>query len=201
MKRARGMRNQEIEPGSFEFERIQPFILTQSQLIELLHAEGLIYKTADGYGLTPKGMRIFKKSLPVREEVIAWGHPNIRGTHETTFEVTKEENVTENGDCIIGVRANKGCADLSEEVKEALKEGKKVKLTLIVDDVTDVAEAVGSPALRLTNKTSIVVRKSDYIDDRTLAIMCNKAAKDLDRRLIQKLKNPEQKLRIVIEVL
>ncbi|MCD6403528.1 MAG: DUF371 domain-containing protein [Candidatus Aenigmarchaeota archaeon] len=137
----------------------------------------------------------------MREEIVAWGHPNILGTHETTFEITKDLEVTKKGDCIIGVRANKSCNDLSEELKSALKEGRKVRITLIAGEESDVIEAVGSPALKLTDKDSIVVRKSDFIDERTLAIMSNKAAKDINRKLLEKMKNPDQKLRVVIEVL
>ena len=147
-------RQQEIEPGTLEIEPIRPQIFTQSQLIELLQAEGLVYETKGGYVLTERGMRVFKRSLPVREEVIAWGHPNILGTHETTFEITKEKELTKKGDCIIGVKANKSCYDLSDEIKSALKEGRKVRITLIAGEEKDVIEAVGSPALKLTNKTS-----------------------------------------------
>ena len=40
------------------------------------------------------------------EIVIARGHPNIRATHKTTLEVTKEKELSPRGDCIIGI-----CAD------------------------------------------------------------------------------------------
>jgi len=37
----------------------------------------------------------------------------------------------------------------------------------------------------------MVIRKSDYIDARTLAINSNKAAKDIKRELVELLRNPE----------
>ena len=36
----------------------------------------------------------------------ARGHENIRGVHKTTFEFTKEKELTLKGDCIIGVNAD-----------------------------------------------------------------------------------------------
>jgi hypothetical protein len=45
-----------------------------------------------------------------------------------------------------------------------------------------------------------VIRKSDYISNRTLAIRSDKAAQDLSRDLVQKLKNPKQKAKITLVV-
>jgi uncharacterized protein len=47
--------------------------------------------------------------------------------------------------------------------------------------------AVGSPELRLVHPKDIVIRKSGYISDRTLAIHADKASKDLTRILVEKL--------------
>jgi hypothetical protein len=46
----------------------------------------------------------------------------------------------------------------------------------------------------------MVVRKSSYIDDRTLAVNADKAAADLPRKLVEKLQNPKQKARITLKV-
>ncbi|MDX1814121.1 MAG: DUF371 domain-containing protein, partial [Candidatus Bathyarchaeia archaeon] len=43
-------------------------------------------------------------------------------------------------------------------------------------------------------------RKSDYVCSRTLAIHADKAAQDLSRGLVEKLKNPKQKMKITLEV-
>ena len=48
------------------------------------------------------------------------GHPLVLGTHPTTFEVTCEKHLTENGNCIIGVAADKGCAGLSADFNRCL---------------------------------------------------------------------------------
>ncbi|MHA2278224.1 MAG: DUF371 domain-containing protein [Candidatus Kariarchaeaceae archaeon] len=38
----------------------------------------------------------------------AWGHPNITSRHKTTWQITTEDHLTLNGDCIIGIRSNMG---------------------------------------------------------------------------------------------
>ena len=43
----------------------------------------------------------------------------------------------------------------------------------------------------MSHPTDMVVRKSGYICGRTLAINADKAACDLSRALVEKLKNPE----------
>ncbi|MEM5882323.1 MAG: DUF371 domain-containing protein [Candidatus Aenigmatarchaeota archaeon] len=142
-------------------------------------------------------VRIFES---IKEEVIAYGHPKIQATHESTLEITKEDFLTEKGDCIIGIKANKSVIDFSEEFKIALKSGAKVKITIIVDELQEVFYAFGSPALKLTNDKSIVIRKSDFIDDRTAVILSNKAAIDIDRRIVEKIKNPNKQLKIIFEI-
>ncbi len=53
----------------------------------------------------------------MEEEIIFYGHPNIRAMHEKTIELTKAKDITLRGDCIIGVNANKACIDLSNTIK------------------------------------------------------------------------------------
>jgi len=127
------------------------------------------------------------------EEVIAYGHPNILATHKSTFEITKEHTLTRKGNCIIGIRANKACKDLSEKFKKALKNNVPVRIIIKSDDFRDDLIGYGSPNLILSDETSIVIRKSSYICPRTLLINANKAACDIDRNLIshiRKSKNP-----------
>jgi hypothetical protein len=54
--------------------------------------------------------------------------------------------------------------------------------------------------LELTHSQEMVVRKSDYASDRTLGIHADKAAKDLSRDLVEKLKTPKQKAKITLTV-
>ncbi len=134
------------------------------------------------------------------EKIVAFGHEKVKGTHKTTIEITKENFLTYKGDCIIGVKSEKACFYLNENTKKILRTGKKIRFILEVNGKTDVVNAFGSPDLILTNKTSLVIRKSEFVDDRTVAIKADKAAKDLNRSLIEELKNPNAKLIIrVIE--
>ncbi|HIP90528.1 MAG TPA: DUF371 domain-containing protein [Candidatus Nanopusillus sp.] len=120
--------------------------------------------------------------------VVARGHPLIKAIHKSTFEITKDNYLTPNGDCIIGICASHAVCDLPEDLKEHLKFGGKIRIILEVCGNKDEIIAYGHPSLKLVDKRSIVVRKSDYIDARTLAIRANKAARDINRDLIKKLK-------------
>jgi len=119
----------------------------------------------------------------------AKGNKLIKATHRSTLEITKDNYLTERGDCIIGISANYSVKDLPEDLKDHLLNGGKVKIVIKVDDLIDNIIAYGSKRLLLTNDRSIVIRKSDYIDDRTLAINSNKSAIDIDRSLIDRLRN------------
>ena len=137
----------------------------------------------------------------VIEKILAFGHANILGTHKTTIEITKEPELSKQGDCIIGVNADKSCADLSNELKTALKSNKKFEIILRAGGIEEKISGFGSPDLKLTNKKDIVLRKSSHIDDRTLLIRCDKACTDLNKKLIQKLQNPHTELELLIETI
>ncbi|MBX5327811.1 MAG: DUF371 domain-containing protein [Candidatus Bathyarchaeota archaeon] len=136
------------------------------------------------------------------ETIIACGHENIQATHATTFEVTKEKKLSRKGDCIIAVSANKALADLSSEFKKRLRQD-NAKLTILIEagDIADAVTAFGNSKLILTHPTDIVVRKSSYICNRTLAIQADKAACDLSLKLVEKLKNPKQKVKITLKLI
>jgi len=139
--------------------------------------------------------------MEVTEIILGYGHENIQATHKTTFEITKEAQLSRRGDCIIAVSANKTMADFSSEFKENLhKEKAKIMILIEAGDAAEVMNAFGSPRLILTHRTDMVVRKSNYICNRTLAIQADKAACDLSRKLAEKLRNPKQKVKITLTV-
>jgi hypothetical protein len=141
------------------------------------------------------------RTSEVREVVFGYGHENIQATHKTTLEFTKDPHLTKKGDCIVTVAADKALADLSAEFKENLrKRHAKLSVLIEVDGVTEQVNAYGSPRLVLTHPTDMVIRKSDYACNRTLAIHADKAAQDLPREFVEKLKNPKQKVKITLEV-
>jgi len=139
--------------------------------------------------------------MRVTEVIDAWGHENIRSTHKTTLEITKETALTRRGDCIIAVCATKGATDLHSKFKEASrKEDAQITITVEADETKEIIQAFGSPQLLFTHQTDLVVRKSDYVCGRTIAIRADRSAAELSRRLVEKLQNPHQKVRITLVV-
>ena len=97
--------------------------------------------------------------------------------------------------------ADKALADLTQTFKEKLRKP-NAKLTIIIEagDFKEEINAFGSPKPVFTHPTDIVIRKSDYISDRTLAIQADKSSIDLPRALVEKLKNPKQKIKVTLIV-
>ncbi|MFH0863201.1 MAG: DUF371 domain-containing protein [Candidatus Altiarchaeota archaeon] len=126
----------------------------------------------------------------IDEVLTANGHPNVRGTHRNTLEFTKETQLSPRGDCIVAVAADKGMADLSEGFKRKLKtENCRLEITIECGGIKETVTAYGHPGLILEHPTDMVVRKTEFICPRTLAIRADKAAKDLSRGLVEELKN------------
>lgn len=135
------------------------------------------------------------------EVVNAFGHRNIKATHKTTFEITKERELSVRGDCIVAVSADKGFPDFRPEFKELLRmDGAKLKVQIKVDGIVETVSAFGSSRLILAHPTNLVVRKSEYICGRTLAVRADKAARDFSRDLVARLQNPAQRVQIFLTV-
>jgi len=137
--------------------------------------------------------------MKVTEVIEAHGHQNVRSTNKTTLEITKEAFLTKRGDCIVAVGADKGAADLHAKFREtARNQNARVTIKIEAGREKEVVEALGSPRLTLTHPTDLVVRKSDYVCGRTLAIRADRAANDLSRSLVEKLRNPKQRVKITL---
>jgi len=113
------------------------------------------------------------------------GHKNVLGTHKNTIEFTKEYDLTLNGDCILGVKAD---FDL-DELKTLVKKYSKIKIIITVEDL--IEEITADINKEFSDEHEIVIRKSNFLSDRTLGINASKAVLDLDRKLVDKLKNPK----------
>ena len=139
--------------------------------------------------------------MKITDFILAYGHENIQATHKSTLEITKEAQLSKRGDCIIAVSADKAITDLSLEFKENLRR-ENAKMTMLIEagEVGEVVNAFGSPRLILKHPNDIVVRKSSYVCSRTLAIRADKAACDLSRKIVEKLRNPKQKVKITLTV-
>ena len=129
--------------------------------------------------------------MKATDTIIFRGHPLISACHRSTLMFTKEEQITSNGDCIIGVKANKACSELNSKVKQSIKiNDSKIEMMISAGNYVTEIMAKGSDKLDLSDKNEMVIRKSEYSSPRTLAICANKAAIDINRELIELLKDP-----------
>jgi len=127
----------------------------------------------------------------VRFEIQFSGHKNIRSNHQKTLEITKESHLTPQGDCIIGINATASCADLPPALKDKLKNSNsKITFSISVENHEFVIEGKGHQDLILTHEEDIVIRKSDFICPRTLAVKCDKASDLLPRDMVALLRDP-----------
>ena len=133
------------------------------------------------------------------EHITAYGHQCVTSKHDTTLELTKDKNMGWEGHCIVGVKSDKSCYDLSEGLKKALKDGRRLTIKFKSGSASDTIIAYGHPHLTLKDRKDIVIRRSGFIDDRTLAVHATKSSNSLDRELVRNLKNPRQKLEVFIE--
>lgn len=145
---------------------------------------------------------------PDREAFVrAYGHENVTARHTSTLEVTAEEHLTPAGDCIVGIGADRTPATVPEAFREACRDP-EATITLVLEadagrkrDVTDDGTGAikgerthtetivgrGDPDLTFASERSMVVRTSEYVDDRTVMLEADKAAADLDRTLVDAL--------------
>jgi len=138
---------------------------------------------------------------PITVVFFAKGHKNVLSTHRTTFEVTKETELSKRGNCIVAVESTMGAVDLPEEFKKAAqKQNSKITITIEAGNQKETAIGKGSPNLQFTHPTDLVVRKSKFVCDRTLAIEANKASIDFSKKLVKKLQNPNQKVTVTLTV-
>ena len=123
-----------------------------------------------------------------QEYIHCRGHPLVIGTHPTTFEVTRENHLTANGNCIIGIAADKGCAGLSSAFRKVLAHNDAVLTTRLECGGSSVAiVSRGSARMTLDHRTDMVWRRSMFVCGRTIGIMSDRVAKNLPRDLIDNL--------------
>jgi len=128
----------------------------------------------------------------MRFEIQFSGHENIRSNHQKTIEITKESHLTPSGDCIIGVNASASCAELPTSLKKKLQNpNSKVILSIKVGTHEFNVKGKGHENLSLTHLEDIVIRKSNFVCPRTLAVKCDKASDLIPREMIKLLQNPK----------
>ena len=138
--------------------------------------------------------------MELAETFEAWGHPNIRSTHRTTLMVTRDEELTARGHCIVAVRAVKGLKDLDPRLKDLIRNSKtRVTFTMEAGDSSFNVVGWGHPRLSLSDQKDMVIRKSGYTCGRTLMIWADKAACDIPLAFVNLLQDVEQRIRLTIQ--
>ncbi|NLZ30810.1 MAG: DUF371 domain-containing protein [Methanomicrobiales archaeon] len=138
--------------------------------------------------------------MKARDIIRARGHPLVQATHPTTFEVTKDATLTPSGDCIIGIAADRGAADLDSSLKALLRDDRAVlTTTLSAAGQTVVVRSRGSAALTLDHPADLVWRRSSFTSDRTVGIRSDHVAATLPRKFVEALRRGED-LTVELEV-
>jgi len=120
----------------------------------------------------------------------AKGHENIVSSHSTTFEFTKEKDVTKQGHCIVGVESN-------FDFQKLKKLNGKLKITIQADKIKEIIVAEKNPDFN--DEKEIVIRTSSFSSPRTFAINADKSSDDFSKELKQKLKNLNTIISVEIE--
>ena len=129
------------------------------------------------------------------------GHKNILSLHQKTLEITKDDELTSNGDCIVGVSANISCVDLPEKMKKKIRSPKtRIIFSIRAGNKKFIIQGNGSKKLSLKHTKDIVLRKSAFTCSRTIAINCDNASSDIPRDFVKILQNPKTLGSMTIEV-
>ncbi|MBS3176404.1 DUF371 domain-containing protein [Candidatus Woesearchaeota archaeon] len=120
------------------------------------------------------------------------GHPNILGKHRNTIEFTKDPKVSLQGDCIVGV----GCDFEFRNMKEMIEKNDEI----IVDVIVGNQKFSFSSKINktFTDDHEMVFRRGEFASSRTLGVRTDKAAMDIPRSMMEKMKDPKQKMTVEI---
>ncbi len=144
-----------------------------------------------------------------------YGHDNITAKHKTTLEFTKDKDIELEGDCIVGVRADFSLVQLKKFIKSL---GNNKKITIIIktmnnscnnkninniikdkDDNNKIIEKIRAEINpNFNSDKEMVIRKTDFISERTFATRADKAASEFSERLVNILKSSESMLTVSI---
>ena len=135
------------------------------------------------------------------EHIVARGHPRILATHRTTFEITKDEQLTERGNCIVAVKSTKAAKDLSQEFKRlARNDSARITVVLDVDGRREISIGRGTRQFSFTHPSDLVVRKSGFVCGRTLMTHSNRSAADFSRSFVERLRDHDRRIKITLIV-
>ncbi|NLV28177.1 MAG: DUF371 domain-containing protein [Methanomicrobiales archaeon] len=129
----------------------------------------------------------------VEEHLVAYGHPHVTATHRTTFEITREEELTPAGSCIIAIGSDKGAADLNSRFCTVLRlPGASLITTLTCGKYSITVRSKGDPSLELSHPTDLVWRRSVFTCNRTIGVCADHTAQDFSREMVSLLREGAQ---------
>ncbi len=122
------------------------------------------------------------------ECIHACGHTNVQAAHASTLEITTDDYLTPAGDCIVGIEADRAPSSFAPAFVAACQHvDAQIELALTVGSRTATVVGRGDPSLTFESDRSLVVRTSEYVDDRTVMVEADTAATDLPRSLVSAL--------------
>lgn len=124
----------------------------------------------------------------MEQRIRAIGHEHVSAEHASTFELTSDDWLTPAGDCILGVEADPTPAAFDDAFVSACRSREAtITAELRVGGSEQVIRGRGHPDLSFDNDRSMVVRTSEYVDDRTVMVGADTAAMGIDRELVAEL--------------
>ncbi len=125
----------------------------------------------------------------LRERLRAQGHEHVEATHSSTLEVTTDDWLTPDGDCIVGIEAEHAPASFDEDfVAAATDRDTRITMTLAAGGHRETIEGRGHPELTFESDRCLIARTSRHTDDRTVMVNADNAAADVDRDLVAALR-------------
>lgn len=121
--------------------------------------------------------------------LLAHGHMNISGRHTRTFEIVRDQSVSESGTCIIGV-------DATYDPDILLKMRGEVRISLECGSATETIRASINPFY--IDIDPIIVRTHPQPQHRSFCIDANKGAAALSPKLIEQLQQPGAELEMTV---
>ena len=111
------------------------------------------------------------------------------------MEFTKDKELSLRGDCIVGVKSDFELSLIKNFISQL--KNNKIKITIEVDDIKE--EIIAEVNTDFNSDKDMVIRKSDFVDERTFAVRAGKSSFELGRGFVKKLSNAEKKINIVFE--
>ncbi len=115
--------------------------------------------------------------------IVGRGHANIRASNRRTLEFTSDPYVSPRGDCILLC-----CIEVEDRgLMERLGDRGVLQVHITVGNLRDSFTAL-TPMRRPRNAARIVFRRSSHVDEHTFGILATKAARDIDRDVVDLLR-------------